>query len=226
MAFSRAEIAKSMSLNSSTHNPFLDLYDGDVSASASGLTVLPTSPMTTSGVDSADEANDESVIHVVKGDNEANKDVRRGKSVKDASETRTRLPFEPEPEEVELNYNSRPRRAAAPTNMYGIGPPISFGSRKAARSGRPKRKASFTAEDVSESEGEGQLTKARDRLNASKHKRVKRIPVIKSDSEDEDYERASSPEETTKVTRGRQPKKYTSKYTKYVILTALLKQID
>lgn len=118
----------------------------------------------------------------------------------DLTTTETRLPFEPPELPEPVNTSGRPRRAAAPTRMPGVGPPIrAVSSRKPTRGSRVKRQrtpessSELSEVDEDEEAANDKLVKARERLQASKRKRAKRV-VVQSDSEDEDYDSGGSPE--------------------------------
>jgi hypothetical protein len=115
--------------------------------------------------------------------------------------TETRLPFEiemfGEPEPARSGPNRRPpRRAAAPTKMPGVGPPIRAVARKASRAVRKKRARSPEEESEEEqsstdSDDDKRLDEARKRLQCTKRqrqKRVKRVPQSDSESEDSEVE--------------------------------------
>jgi hypothetical protein len=116
-----------------------------------------------------------------------------------AMTTETRLPFEIEmfgtPEASRSGPNRRPpRRAAAPTKMPAVGPPIRAVARKSSRAVRKKRARSPEEESEDEqsstdSDNDKRFNEARKRLQYTKRQRQKRTKrAQQSDSESEDSE--------------------------------------
>lgn len=139
------------------------------------------------------------------------------KTTPDPPITATRLSWEsPSPEpDVEIKPNGRPRRAAAPTKMMSMGPPIPLIPMNKVRR-KHRRKANSLSEEPDEDEDEGreqQLDeKPAKRRSGGKTKEVVRIPAD-DDSCDEDYDNVDEAVELPPKKRER-----SKKYMKYVQL--------